>query len=525
MSPPPSIQLSQEELQGLLSQLRPLLPEALFARVESLLRVMLWILGVIEQKQITLARLRRMLFGETSEKTRKIFPPPAAPESSGQGGKPKPKRKGHGRKGAKEYPGARSIKVPHPNLRAGDLCPQCRKGKLHLFHEPAKILRLFAQPLFQAMLFELERLRCALCGALFTAPAPPEAGQGKYDQSVGVMLAVLRFGMGQPMYRIEKWQQHFGVPLAASTQWELIDAASAIPKLIYEALLDLAANGSVLYTDDTSMRVQSLRKEISEKQLARTGIFTTGILSRVGPHQIAVFITGQRHAGENIDQVLKRRLAGTAVPLHMCDGLAHNHSKEFETILCNCLCHSRRHVVKVADSFPLECRKILESLAEVYRIDAQAKEQGLSDEQRLLAHQTYSKAIVDDLHQWMQLQIDQKQVEPNSGLGQALNYMLRRWEPLTRFLTVPGAPLDNNAVERVLKMAILHRRNSLSYKTVRGAQLGDIFMSLIHTCELNQINPFDYLMALQRHADSVPKNLTAWLPWNYQATLPSLESG
>ena len=125
----------------------------------------------------------------------------------------------------------------------------------------------------------------------------------------------------------------------------------------------------------------------------------------------------------------------------------------------------------------------------------------------------------------MQLQIDQKQVEPNSGLGQALNYMLRRWEPLTRFLTVAGAPLDNNAVERVLKMAILHRRNSLSYKTVRGAQLGDIFMSLIHTCELNQINPFDYLMALQRHADSVPKNLTAWLPWNYQATLPSLESG
>ena len=100
------------------------------------------------------------------------------------------------------------------------------------------------------------------------------------------------------------------------------------------------------------------------------------------------------------------------------------------------------------------------------------------------------------LHQWMKAQLDDKKVEPNSGLGQALRYMLKHWEKLTRFLKVQGAPLDNNIGERALKRAILHRKNSMSYKTLRGARVGDIFMSLIHTCQLNRVNPFDYLMAI-----------------------------
>jgi len=125
----------------------------------------------------------------------------------------------------------------------------------------------------------------------------------------------------------------------------------------------------------------------------------------------------------------------------------------------------------------------------------------------------------------MKQQIEQKKIEPNSGLGQAINYMLRRWKPLTRLTSVPGAPLDNNAVERALKMAILHRRNSLFYKTVRGAKIGDIFMSVIHTCELNRINPFDYLMALKRRAAVVGKAIAKWRPWTFIKTLEELDTG
>ena len=119
------------------------------------------------------------------------------------------------------------------------------------------------------------------------------------------------------------------------------------------------------------------------------------------------------------------------------------------------------------------------------------------------------------LHQWMKAQLDDKKVEPNSGLGQALRYMLKHWETLTRFLKVQGAPLDNNIGERALKRAILHRKNSMSYKTLRGARVGDIFMSLIHTCQLNRVNPFDYLMAIQQHAQEVRAHPSCWLTWNY----------
>ena len=122
----------------------------------------------------------------------------------------------------------------------------------------------------------------------------------------------------------------------------------------------------------------------------------------------------------------------------------------------------------------------------------------------------------------MNAQFDEKCVEPNSGLGKAFSYMLNHWEPLTLFLRVPGAPIDNNVCERALKMAIRHRRNSLFYRTLHGAYIGDLFMSIIHTCRLSKVNPFDYLVALQRHSHEVFKNPQDWLPWNYDTTVTAL---
>jgi hypothetical protein len=519
--PPEVVQLTTAQLEQLLAEVRLLLPPASYGLLESLLRTLVWIMGLLEQKQTTIARLRRIIFGEKTEKARKIFPD--AFQAVGETAKPKAKRPGHGRKGAKDYRGARRVKVPHPTLHPGDLCPKCLSAKLYLFKKPAQIVRIVAQPLFQATIFELERLRCALCGALFTAPPPPEAGQSKHDPSVGIMLALTRYGMGQPMYRTDKWQNHLGVPLPASTQWKLIAAASPVPELVYEKLMDHAANGRLIHSDDTTMRVHSLRQAISPDD-SRQGIFTTGIISRVGQHQIALFFTGRKHAGENLDQILQRRAAGLDTPIHMCDALSRNFSKEFQTVLCNCLCHARRGFVDLVQDFPEECRKIIESLAEVYRIDALAKEQQLPDIERLSLHQTQSKPVMEELHLWMEQQFEQKKIEPNSGLGQAIRYMLKHWVPLTRFLSVPGAPLDNNAVERALKMAILHRKNSLAFMTLRGARIGDLFMSIIHTCELNGINPFAYLMALQQHADSVRKAIQDWLPWNYPNIRQTLDT-
>jgi hypothetical protein len=158
---------------------------------------------------------------------------------------------------------------------------------------------------------------------------------------------------------------------------------------------------------------------------------------------------------------------------------------------------------------------VIECLREVYRLEAQTQTQGLGPDDRLKFHQTHSQPVLEQLQVWLKNQIEEKKVEPNSGLGKAIGYLLGHWERLTLFLRQAGAPLDNNVTERTLKMAILHRKNSLAYKTQRGAQVGDLFMSLIHTCRLGGVNPFDYLLTLARNAPAVARQPKDWLPWNY----------
>lgn len=526
---PETLTLSQAQLDELLAKLAQLLPPEMYQLVEKLLRTLQWVMGLIEAKDTSIGRLQRLIFGAKTEKTSQLFPPPppASSQTAAATAAPPPKRKGHGRTAAADYTGAERVRVAHPQLRPGDPCPACQRGKLYALKQLGQIVRLTAQPLFVATLFELEKLRCNLCGQLFTAPAPPEAGLGKYDPQVGPMLGYLRFGTGLPHYRLDRMQSELGVRLPASTQWELMAQAGQALKPVHEALITLAAQGKLIHNDDTTSRVQSLAKETnsSAERPERTGIFTTNLISEVEEHQIALFVTGHRHAGENLDQLLARRAPDSPPPIQMCDALSRNPSKEFQTILANCLAHGRRQFVDVAQNFPQECQHVLESLGQVYKHDAQAKQAGLSPQARLLFHQEHSQKVMADLHQWMSQQLDQKRVEPNSGLGEAFGYMLKHWDPLTLFLRRAGAPLDNNICERALKMAILHRKNSLGYKTQNGARLGDMFMSLIHTCRLCAANPLDYLNALQAHAKQAGQHPTQWLPWNYKDALPNSDTG
>jgi hypothetical protein len=259
---------------------------------------------------------------------------------------------------------------------------------------------------------------------------------------------------------------------------------------------------------------------MKEKEAPRKGVFTTGILSTTGEHQITLFFTGRKHAGENLQEVLSQR-RDRSPPIQMCDALARNIPKDFETLLCNCLAHGRRQFVDVLQSFPEGCRHVLEVLAEVYKNEEEAKRGRMDPEQRLQFHQVRSGPLMEELHEWLNRQLNDHLVEPNSGLGQAMKYMLRHWEPLTAFLRVPGAPLDNNICERALKTAIRHRKNALFYKTMNGARVGDLFMSLIHTCSLNGVNPVEYLTAVLEHAAQMSREPEKWLPWNYTAALPA----
>ncbi len=252
-----------------------------------------------------------------------------------------------------------------------------------------------------------------------------------------------------------------------------------------------------MHNDDTPMTILGLPAERAEAEArgaegsARKGVFTTGVISQAGGRRIALYATGPRHAGENLRALLLGRDRERAPPVQMCDGLERNLPKELETIVGNCVVHMRRQFVEVAGSFPDEVRYVLEELARAYRTEARAR--ALPPEERLALHRQESGPVMERLRAWMDAQLAQREVEPNSGLGKAIAYARKRWGRLTLFLLAAGAPLDNNVCERMLKRAILHRKNSLFYKTSNGARVGDLYMGLVATAKLAGADPFDYL--------------------------------
>jgi hypothetical protein len=498
--------------------------EKLTAAVDTLA----FITELVKAENVSGKELRELLFGPDAEPERAGDGAAAAGGGRGKDEQAserpeKPRRKGHGRNGAKSYFGAKHVRVPHPTLHHKDPCPECGRGKLYEQSEPATLVRIRGMAPFQGTVYEQERLRCNLCGEVFTAPPPAGVGEEKYDETVAAMLVLLHYGAGFPFHRLEVLQRALGVPLPAGTQWEEIAEHEGAVGPVHKELITRAAQGEVVYHDDTSMKVLSIAKEIQQEIAAgtseRTGIFTSGIVSSEGERRIALFYTGRKHAGENLIELLKERASERPPPIQMCDASSRNTPEALETILANCNAHARRRFGDVEANFPEECGYVLDVFREVYRNDATARRERMTPEERLAFHQAESGPLMVELKKWMRRKLDDHEVEPNSGLGQAMEYMLGHWEGFTLFLRVAGAPLDNNLCERALKKAICHRKNSLFYKTENGARIGDMFMSLIHTAELNGANPFDYLVELMRHPREAASEPANWMPWNYRSTL------
>jgi transposase len=543
---PTIIELDMGKLEDALRRAEGKLDEPDYAMLKALADSYAYLFELVGDKNTTIARLRKLLFGAKTERTAAVTgrqsdnahaaeSPAAAASKSATAPADSPTpgpAQGHGRNGADAYTGATKIEVPHASLAPGDSCPDCGKGTVYETHRPGVLVRLVGQPPVGAKVYYLQKLRCNLCGKVFTAAAPEAAGDEKYDATVASTIALLKYGSGMPFNRLAGLQGTVGIPLPASTQWDLVHALAEHAEPAFEELIRQAAQGDVLYNDDTTAKILEWMgrrgKDLAgsegpaqggKKKGERKGLFTTGIVSTREGRRIALFFSGRQHAGENLTDVLSRRAKDLAAPIQMCDALSRNVPAELETILANCLAHGRRQFVDVADRFPEECRHVLEAIAVIYKNDALARQQELSPEMRLEFHQAQSGPTMAELRLWLARQFDERLVEPNSALGEAISYMLKHWEKLTLFLRVPGAPLDNNICERVLKKAILHRKNALFYKTSRGAHVGDLFMSLIHTCELCQADAFEYLTELERHANDVAANPHGWMPWNYRQTL------
>lgn len=535
-----------------------------FELVERLIESYVDLTQLLRERGTTIARLRRLFGLRTSERTDDVLgeggsdgesagtagsgveagaaaPPPASsldgkpspgPDTTGESSDKK-KRKGHGRRPWTDYAGAPCIPILHEALRPGDTCPLCGRGKLYDTARPSPIVRIVGAPPLSAKCWLCQTLRCAACGHLFTARAPKEAQGPKYDETAVSMIILLRYGMGLPHHRLATVQDNLRTPVPPSTLWDVANEAVGVFRPLFDELRRQAAQSKLLHDDDSYVRVLEFMGKRRAKLLAqgalpdpdRTGLFTTAIVAVTAEdRRIVLFFSGRKHAGENLAALMSQRDPNLSPPVLMSDALDRNVPKGHPVVEANCLAHGRRHVCDEVTNFPEECAFLLKAIRRVYRVERLCRFYRLSDDQRLRVHRKWSGPVMGGIPTWAKAQLDQKRIEPNSGMGKALKYLLRHWDKLTLFLRRPGVPLDNNVTEMVLKMAIRHRNNSLFFKTAHGAEVGDIFMSLIETTVLSGQNVFDYLTEVQRHAKAVEADPAAWLPWTYKDTLARLNA-
>lgn len=430
---------------------------------------------------------------------------------------------GHGKMPHTVYGEYKEIALSIDGFTPGDPCPveDCN-GKLYVFEpkKPKILVRIVGQKMAEVRKFIVQRVRCNVCLHIVQAEIPPEVGNEKYDAAFKALIVLQKYYVAVPFYRQENFQKLMGFPLPDSTQWDLVEQVASPFYPIFNALVVYGANGELVYGDDTRVKIQEIIQEIKQNpETKRTGMFTSGFIIINSGHKIALFFNGTNHAGENLAGILANRSPAKPSIIQMCDALSCNIAKDIATIVCNCLSHGFRKFDELLDDVPTPCLTIMRLLSQVYDNDDQTKT--MDKEERLAYHQEHSKPTMELLSRYMQALFDEKLVEPNSDMGGALKYMQKHWHKLTRFLTVAGAPLCNNVVERGLKIAIRNRKNAMFYRTCYSAHVGGMHTSIIYTCELNGINPYDYLIAVQQNALAVFNKPRRWLPWNYKENFAS----
>ena len=197
------------------------------------------------------------------------------------------------------------MECPHEALAVGERCPVCGLGRLYRL-PPGGEIRIDGHALLSALRYEIERLRCSACGQVFTASLPAEVGEEKYRARARAVLVLGRYYLGIPLYRLEGYQAMVGVPVSDATQWDHIEQVADGVYPVFEHLKTLAAQGEVIYQDDTHVRILSLMAENRHAQAegtpeGRTGMYTTALVAKQGAQTICLYFAGRAYAGENLE--------------------------------------------------------------------------------------------------------------------------------------------------------------------------------------------------------------------------------
>ena len=417
MKRPEDVRLSREEGEALIERIER---NALSAEDRRLLVKILtfyfWLLFALREAKLSLKRLKALVFGKKPKKPNppasggtagggsadaRETAPHASPEEASSAASPTPEKEppppGHGRHGADVYRAAQTVECRHEDLTVGERCPACGRGRVYRVL-PGVEMRLDGNALLSAVRYELEKLRCSACGQVFTASVPAVAGTEKYTTRARAILALARYYLGLPWYRLEGFQALVGVPVADATQWDQTELVGDCSHPIFKCLEQVAAQGEVIFQDDTPHRILTLIEENQQARARaqahgkttpkeRTGMQTTALLVQVGTRRICLYYTGRRHAGENLAALLRKREPDRGKPVVMSDALPSNNAVEDALIRCHCLAHGRRKFSELDEAFPTESAVVVNALKDVFDHDEDARAKQLTAPERLVVFQ------------------------------------------------------------------------------------------------------------------------------------------
>jgi len=543
--------------------------EKLFHTAAQLVGTLVSIYGMWSSSKKKINRLLKVVFGNRSEKLKDLgsnFPganestlpvvnnlSPAdnknrdkdiidsgddASNEDNEGNKKNKREGGGGKNSADDYESAAEItcSLDHDKL-PGEICPECEKSKLYEV-EPKRVIRLVGNAPITSFKFILQQVRC-ICGAVFTADVGDEFrdiyNEDKYGPSALAAMMIYKYLMGVSFGTLSTIQQMSGVPLPASTQANKIKSG-ALPTVqaIVDVLKDLASNANALGFDDTV--IKTLEKRLTKKGGETHRGHGTAIIANdfdIDKNVIILFdFDSSKHAGDVVCEILSKR-GRESLPLLVSDGLNSYDECKTNGIDINCNAHARRKVVEEdPERKSYVGQAVLDCFSEIYKNDKHCKDNDLFEVERMGHHKEFStfyfekiraifnivSGVADDssIRKKYEIPGHLSEDEPNGDVRAVSDYFLKRYTTLTKVTSIPGVPLDTNYVERMIKVVIRLRKNSLFFNNISSACYSGEILSLLETAVQNQVNVFDYMKFLLANKKDVIRRPRNYLPWLYQ---------
>ena len=473
------------------------------------------------------------------------------------------RKKGQGNLTPADFPSAIKINVKFgSDFGPGTCCPHCHDGKLETTRSP-ELLRFRGQSPVEAQVFILDRVRCRTCSQEFEANLPHglsrEVAVCKTSPEAAAQSLLLRYGLGFPDLRLEQLAQFWNVAFSNSRQWEIAKQVFEGLLPLYDALELFVANAELREVDDCNARIISQIMQISHELWAakqaglkdsavRTGVqMTVWVAWREGV-VVRWFRMGRPHQGEREYEIENKRTdtapvvrasdaASKAsaikpfpdtntlgfVPTATAKAASKLTTKVSNSLTAHCWEHLRQTFEKARPGFQTEVSLWMQDIVRVFEIDSETRD--MTAEERLFYHQEKSEPIVEAMTTRAHDELSNNiKAEPNGAYAKALRYFLDHIKGLCLFLQVPGVPLTTSLAELAAKFTKKHHKNSLSFQTQQGGDVGAFFMALIATCLGIKENPLEYLTALIEWRHKIKKeNASEWFPHNYKLKLAEVQ--